>query len=208
MPYKDSKVRLIKQRAYVQAHKELYKTSDKKYKLLHPEKVKEHQRNWKQKNREHIRQYQQKHRKNNPEMYKQYDKTKLEKHGEVIKKKRKESNQLRMKTDSQYHLAKVCRNRVRAAVLNQKTTKSAKTLELLGCTLEQLKIYLESKFYPNKITGEMMTWDNHSKFGWHIDHIKPVDSFDLTNPDQQKVCFNWSNLQPLWWDENLSKGSK
>ena len=51
-----------------------------------------------------------------------------------------------------------------------------------------------------------MTWDNHGE--WHIDHIKPCASFDLTDADQQRECFNYTNLQPLWAKDNLSKGAK
>lgn len=53
-----------------------------------------------------------------------------------------------------------------------------------------------------------MTWANYGKSGWHIDHIKPCASFDLSDPDQQKACFHYSNLQPLWAFDNLSKGAK
>jgi hypothetical protein len=53
-----------------------------------------------------------------------------------------------------------------------------------------------------------MSWENHGKFGWHIDHIKPISSFDLTNENEQLECFNYKNMQPLWWNENLSKGNK
>ena len=48
-----------------------------------------------------------------------------------------------------------------------------------------------------------MTWDNHGQ--WHIDHIKPCAKFDLTDKDQQKACFHYTNLQPLWKEDNLSK---
>jgi hypothetical protein len=51
-----------------------------------------------------------------------------------------------------------------------------------------------------------MTFDNFGK--WHIDHIIPCASFDLTKPEQQRQCFHYTNLQPLWAFENLSKGSK
>ena len=51
-----------------------------------------------------------------------------------------------------------------------------------------------------------MTWKNYGK--WHIDHIKPFASFDLTEPKQQKLVCNYKNLQPLWAKENLSKGDK
>ena len=55
-----------------------------------------------------------------------------------------------------------------------------------------------------------MTWDNHGKkkTEWNIDEIRPVSSFDLTKEEQQKVCFNWRNRQPLWWKDNNSKWAK
>jgi len=52
-----------------------------------------------------------------------------------------------------------------------------------------------------------MTWSNYGK-GWHIDHIKPCASFDLSNPEQQKICFHYTNLQPLWAIDNIKKGAK
>jgi hypothetical protein len=48
-----------------------------------------------------------------------------------------------------------------------------------------------------------MSWDNWSLKGWHIDHIRPISSFDLSDPAQQKECFHYSNLQPLWAIDNL-----
>lgn len=81
-------------------------------------------------------------------------------------------------------------------------SKSASTLVLLGCTAMELKVRLESLWQPG------MSWENYGKKGWHIDHIRPCCSFDLTDPEQQKTCFHYTNLRPLWWHENLSKGGK
>ena len=53
-----------------------------------------------------------------------------------------------------------------------------------------------------------MTWNNHGIYTWHIDHIKPCDSFDLSNEEDQKKCFHYTNMQPLWALENLSKSNK
>ena len=53
-----------------------------------------------------------------------------------------------------------------------------------------------------------MTWKNQGRFGWHIDHIVPCSKFDLSDPDQQKECFNYKNLQPLWAKENILKSNK
>lgn len=86
--------------------------------------------------------------------------------------------------------------------------KSISTLTLLGCPISELKLHLESKFHPNSETGEIMTWDNYGRYGWHIDHIRPLASFNLTDPEQLKEACHYSNLQPLWWFENLKKGNK
>jgi len=86
--------------------------------------------------------------------------------------------------------------------------KSASTVELLGCSIEELKIYLQGFFQPG------MTWDNYGnpdgdhKKSWHVDHIRPCASFDLSDPIEQRECFHYTNLQPLWGKDNLSKGDK
>lgn len=87
------------------------------------------------------------------------------------------------------------------SVLNY-NLKSKRTIELLGCSIEKFKQHIESQFTNG------MTWENYGKFGWHIDHIKPCISFDFSNPKQQEQCFHYTNLQPLWWYDNLSKGAK
>jgi hypothetical protein len=78
--------------------------------------------------------------------------------------------------------------------------KSGSAVKDLGCSIAEFKIYIESKFQVG------MTWDNWSRDGWHIDHIKPLASFDLTDLDQLKSACHYTNLQPLWAIDNLSKG--
>ena len=80
--------------------------------------------------------------------------------------------------------------------------KSAKTEELIGITIKELKVYIEKQFNSG------MTWDNYGFYGWHIDHIIPLSSFDLTKAEEQKKAFHYTNLQPLWAKENMHKGSK
>lgn len=77
-----------------------------------------------------------------------------------------------------------------------------KTIDFIGCSMDELKNHLESLWKPG------MSWDNYSIDGWHIDHIIPCASFDLTNTEEQLRCFHYTNLQPLWAKDNLSKGSK
>jgi hypothetical protein len=73
---------------------------------------------------------------------------------------------------------------------------------MLGCSFEFFKGYLEAQFKVG------MTWDNHGVNGWHIDHIYPCSAFDLSKPEEQMKCFHYSNMQPLWANENILKGDK
>jgi len=91
------------------------------------------------------------------------------------------------------------RNRIRSAIQND--WKVTKSLSLLGCSIENFKIYIESKFEPG------MSWQNYGT-AWHLDHIVPCAIFDLTKPEHQKRCFHFSNHQPLFATENQRKHAK
>jgi hypothetical protein len=108
----------------------------------------------------------------------------------------------RAKTDLSFRLKKTLRGRLWAALSRHSgTEKCAKSMELLGCTVTEWKTFIESKFRRG------MTWENYGT-EWHIDHVLPIAKFDLTNPIQQKLAFHYSNTQPLWKTENLSKGDR
>lgn len=104
----------------------------------------------------------------------------------------------RLNTKPEARITENLRRRTRAVL--QGINKSAATLELIGCSPIQLKERLESLFTSG------MSWENYGE--WHIDHIRPCDSFDLTLESEQLLCFNYNNLQPLWAKDNLKKGSK
>jgi hypothetical protein len=114
------------------------------------------------------------------------------------KEKRKAHENARWKYDLSYHLIKKVRNRTYDAL--QGNAKADRVINMLGCNVETLKKHLESKFKKG------MSWENKGE--WHIDHIIPCASFDLTDPEQQKVCFHYTNLQPLWAKENITKQDK
>jgi hypothetical protein len=78
--------------------------------------------------------------------------------------------------------------------------KSKKTMDLLGCSIDKLKKHLEKQFMDG------MSWSNYGK--WHVDHIKPCASFNLSKPSEQRKCFHYINLQPLWAKDNLVKGDR
>jgi len=100
--------------------------------------------------------------------------------------------------DINFKLAALLRSRLRNAIKNQQ--KSGSAVDDLGCSIEELVVYLENLF------TEGMTWDNHGE--WHIDHIKPLAKFNLTNRRELLKACNYSNLQPLWAKDNLSKGGR
>jgi hypothetical protein len=112
------------------------------------------------------------------------------------------------KTNIQSRLKTLISGRIFESLFIAKTSKNKKTVDLLGCSMKQLKAYLESLFEQG------MTWENHGRYlkgglmTWHIDHVIPCAAFDLTDPEQQKKCFHYSNLQPLWAVDNLQKQDK
>jgi hypothetical protein len=111
---------------------------------------------------------------------------------------RREYEKARRKSPN-VRIIKNLRVRIRQALINFKKTKT--TEDLLGCTITQLRQHLESKFQPN------MSWDNYGQFGWHIDHIIPLSKFDLSDPTQLAKACHYTNLQPLWWQDNLKKSN-
>lgn len=94
------------------------------------------------------------------------------------------------------------RSRIRSAIKRQSGKRAFRSMEMLGCSLPEAKAHIESLF------SNGMSWTDFMSGKIHLDHIRPVDSFDLTIPDQQKECFSIKNCQPLWAMDNYKKGSK
>jgi hypothetical protein len=115
-----------------------------------------------------------------------------------VKTRRNERIRQRRRDDPVFRIARVLRSRLWAALNGE--LKAETTLTLVGCSLDSLIEHLESLFV------EGMTWQNTGE--WHVDHITPVASFDLSDPEEQRRCFHWTNLQPLWGEDNLKKGWK
>jgi len=94
------------------------------------------------------------------------------------------------------------RNRIYYALSSCGVCKTQASADLIGCTAEELRQHLQAQFTDG------MGWDNYGRDGWHIDHIRPCASFDLADLEQQRQCFHYSNLQPLWAADNIRKGAK
>lgn len=117
-------------------------------------------------------------------------------------------NRLR-KTNPQFKRAQNLR-RIVCAVLKRAIFKSgykkrkpcSRITDLIGCSVPYLASHLESLFKPG------MSWGNHSRSGWHIDHKVPYQQFDLMTPEGCRAWYHWTNLQPLWANENKLKSNK
>lgn len=101
-------------------------------------------------------------------------------------------------SDPKMHVYEIARRRI----YNKTVVKGYKTisaLELLGCSRGEYATYIESLFVDG------MDWTNSGTTGWHIDHIKPLASFDLSDLEQQRQAFHYTNTQPLWAEDNYAK---
>lgn len=138
------------------------------------------------------------YRANNKEKIRKRQKEYYRENREYVIEKSKQYHYWRLENDLEFKIFQRCRSRLYNAVKGY--SKSARTHELIGCSIEYLLEHLENQFRDG------MTWDNYGD--WHIDHIKPCALFDFENEADQRECFNYRNLQPLWAEENYRKSDK
>ncbi len=169
---------------YKNKNKEKLKIKNKEYYLKNKKKIEK----YKEDNKEKIKLQRREHAIINRDRLTQYKR-------EYIAKNRNKVNETHrkyVKSNLNVKFTRLLRKRILYVVKLHGGKKSASTIDLVGCSVDFFHNYLESKFTKG------MTWENHGKNGWHVDHIIPCSSFDLTDPEQQKICFHYSNLQPLW----------
>ncbi len=186
---------------YYDNNKNEYKLRNIKFKNNNPLYYEKYLKQWNEDNKEKLQKYRNINKnkiqeylnewnKKNPKYAKQYK--------ENYKPKSRARERERYKNDIEWKITKILRARIRFAIKFQKTFKSNKTLDLLGCTVHEFKIYLEKLF----IHG--MTWDNQGII-WEIDHIIACTKFDLTKPEEQAKCFHYTNMQPLFKTTDIAK---
>lgn len=181
------------------------------------EKLKKYQKIYAQKNKEKIKINKSKYFKANREqcyvkaakwrtLNREKDRLLKLKSSKNLKENRKLSRKkyaAKMKLDVNYRVKLALRSRLHSILKTKAINKIVKnSFDLIGCTSNYLKLYLEQQFKPG------MTWENYGVNGWHIDHIIPLSKFNLTTLEEQKKACHYTNLQPLWAFENLSKGAK
>ena len=185
--------------------KQCFNAQMREYNSLHRDKKQKRDKIYSDTHKEEAAIYNKKWRKNNPD---------YEKSPHILKRKReyrkttKRKEYLRTyyrgirRENVNYKIAANIRGRIKAGLKAKRANRNLRTPEYLGCSFKYLRHYIESQF------TEGMSWDNYGVHGWHIDHIIPCASFDLTDIEQQKQCFHYTNLQPLWAKDNLSKGAR
>lgn len=198
----------IRERKRRYAHKwrknnpEKVRTISRKYREENHEKVLEATQKWRRENPDKVNTSRRRRRDENPEAYREVDrKSKAKWREENLEKVRelaRDYQSKRYQNDPQFKLAITLRNRLNRVI--KRGQKAGSVVRDLGCSIEALKEHLERQFQ------EGMTWDNYGD--WHIDHILPLSSFDLTDREQFLKACHYTNLQPLWKLDNLSKGAR
>lgn len=190
---------------YYKINKKIKAKYNKKYQKENKIQIKEQKRKYRKQNKEKIKLSNKNWRNIHKEEIKQKTKIYQQKNRNKINKQRANQKRNRRMVDINFKLSTNLRTYLRNSL--KQNSKSDNTFKLLSCDIEFLKQHLESQFKKG------MSWYNYGrgwngKKEWHIDHIYPCASFDLSNTEEQQICFHWSNLQPLWAFDNLSKGNK
>jgi hypothetical protein len=169
----------------------------------------EYTNEYNKKNRERLNEKSRENRANDPtigEKQRAKHKERMEndpEYAEKIREKNRES-QRRWKENINNRVIHNLRTRLTEYASGKRTDYrnkyTSKTRDFLGCSIEEFRKHLEENWKKG------MSWENYGE--WHVDHIRPVKSFDMTDEAQQRECFHWTNLQPLWAMDNFRKSSK
>jgi hypothetical protein len=173
-------------------------TQQKTWRHRNYNKVRQQELKWQKENAKHLATIKRQYQITNKKKLALYDKNYLLQNRKHIIERTRVYRRRREKVDINFKLANYLRSRLTKIVSNNQKVGSA--IRDLGCSVDDFKAHLESKFQLG------MTWDNYGS--WHIDHIKPLSSFNLANLDEFKTACHYTNLQPLWAKDNLVKSSK
>ncbi len=188
MHYKENKIEIdLKNKQYREENYDKIQLQKQKYRSENKDKVRHLKRESYQRNKDK--------KSNKDTAYKNQ-----KRYREKNRVKLNNANRNRYASDFEYRIKNIIRSRFVCAIKND--FKAGSAVDGLGCTIEFLKGYIEKLFKPG------MHWGNWGRHGWHIDHIIPLASFDLTDRDQLLKACHYTNLQPLWAADNLSKGAK
>lgn len=169
-----------------ESKREILAQKQKEYRKRKPDVCEAAANRWKLANRDKLREY-----------YREYYRKNHKRQRQLINARMKK----RLASDPSFKMRMAITRRILLALKAQGESKKCTAVQYLGCSIPDLKIWLESKF------TKRMNWKNHGSY-WHIDHVIPCASFDLSDHDQARACFHFRNLQPLPADENIRKSDK
>lgn len=202
----------IRHKKYLENNRDKRRAYEKKYAKKNKKRILAYQYKWRQQNpdkvkfsrdkRKILHNKRQRDRYNHDLEYKKRVKIAHKKYEKTYKKRRYQLRKNKLNKNPHLKLLYSLRSNLYKNIVKLKINKIGSAVTGLGCSIDFFKLYIEKQF---KIG---MTWKNYGVKGWHLDHIIPIASFDLTDPDQFKKACHYTNLQPLWWYENLAKGAK
>lgn len=153
---------------------------------------------WYIRNKDKQAAYHKRYRVENPEICRNADLKKVRENPDLYKSLRLNRERTRLKHDAQFRLAKYLRNTIYVAIRDE--LEHPKAVEFLGCSVAEYKKYISGLFTPN------MSWENYGE--WHLDHIIPLDQFNLENKEEFLSAANYKNTQPLWARDNILKRNR
>lgn len=189
---KDSKKDYNK--SYQEVNRDKIREQKRAYRAANKDRIKVKQNEYYSQNKDRLKKIAKEYYENNKMQIKQYKRDYTKANREKINKlaRNYRNNNINAK------IAALTRTRIRETLKLNNARKSNSSIKLLGCTIEFFREYIESKFTKG------MSWENHGLYGWHIDHIIPCSSFNLLDTDQQKLCFHYTNTQPLWATKEIA----
>jgi len=217
VPHADPEARRASSKAYYQRNRERRRVQAKAAYQKNKARLRELNRAWRQRNPERTRQLNREWDRRNAERRRRRARERYQsmtperaaalreswkRYRERNREKIRSRNKARIATDPGYKFAQLLRSRVGKALKEQHAAKAFKTIDLVGCSMHDLLAHFERHFQPG------MSWQNYGRHGWHVDHIVPCAAFDLSRPDQQKICFHYTNLRPAWESDNVRRQSR
>lgn len=204
-------------KAWEQKNADRRRAESKKRYAQNQEAVKASVSEWRKKNPEKVLAYSKqciqngkskqacaKQRAKNPVLWEKYQRDWRRKNLEKLRNQAKERMRKRRSEDTAFRVLSNLRARIYHVVKRGKGKKADRTLALTGCSVGFLMEHLEGQFLAG------MNWGNHGKGEgkWSIDHIRPCNAFNFLDSEQQRACFHYSNLRPLWDLDNIRKSDK
>lgn len=182
--------------------REIARLAARRARLANPEAVRARERRGREGRRDQINAAHREWRRKNKAEWRRKRKAREAKNKERMREWARQYQRRRLATNPQYKMAHALRTRLGKVLRLARAEKMASAVRDMGCTLAELQSHIESLWLPG------MSWDNYGVHGWHIDHKTPLASVDLNDREQVLKVIHYTNLQPMWAEDNLSKGCK